>query len=467
LKVLIDTHTFDLSRHVKFAEFSGDFNLIHMDPVYARRSIAGECIVHGIHCLMYALNALAEARCIVVKTFNVNFLKTLPIGEFVECYWDPELLKLTLENDFIIYMEAEIEINQIVPIINKKLEIKTSRPLKRPKNLTLEKCAEFVSGKIAYRGNLDAGIFLFPLFFDKYGKSVAVELAITSEIVGMQIPGLNSLFLGIKGSILKRSSNSSYFLNKFNKKFGLIDLTYQSKHIDAGISTLFRRPHISQDDLFIRLKRKVKRGKFIGVNALIIGGSRGLGEITARIIAYGGGRVTITYNQGKVDALKIKQDILKSKGLCEIVSMDINDVINIPNSPFNQIYYFATPKIKSDSLLKHDKNLVKKYENYYLNGFTKLIRSVKLSGLNPSIFYPSTTFLDVEDDKFYSYKKIKLEGEDLCKYLKKTNEINIIYTRLPKMATDQTLGLMPEEFEDAVTVLYDNILKMLNYKLHF
>ena len=43
-------------------------------------------------------------------------------------------------------------------------------------------------------------------------------------------------------------------------------------------------------------------GEFANVRALVIGGSRGLGEITAKIIAAGGGDVWITYRRGKEDA---------------------------------------------------------------------------------------------------------------------------------------------------------------------
>ena len=53
---LIGSRFFTLNDQHEFAKFSADSNPIHIDPIFARRSISGECIVHGIHGLMWALN---------------------------------------------------------------------------------------------------------------------------------------------------------------------------------------------------------------------------------------------------------------------------------------------------------------------------------------------------------------------------------------------------------------------------
>ncbi len=48
----------------------------------------------------------------------------------------------------------------------------------------------------------------------------------------------------------------------------------------------------------------VSANEFTGAAALVVGGSRGLGELTAKLLAAGGGRVTITYAYGEGDALR-------------------------------------------------------------------------------------------------------------------------------------------------------------------
>src|SRR6185295_14915799 len=49
------TIRFTAADQKRFAKLSGDFNPVHLDPVAARRVVAGQPIVHGIHLLLRAL----------------------------------------------------------------------------------------------------------------------------------------------------------------------------------------------------------------------------------------------------------------------------------------------------------------------------------------------------------------------------------------------------------------------------
>ena len=49
------------------------------------------------------------------------------------------------------------------------------------------------------------------------------------------------------------------------------------------------------------------------MNALVIGGSRGIGEIISKMIIAGGGNVKLTYYKGFEEAKKIKKRISKTK----------------------------------------------------------------------------------------------------------------------------------------------------------
>ena len=57
------------------------------------------------------------------------------------------------------------------------------------------------------------------------------------------------------------------------------------------------------------LAARVEGDEFAGTTALIVGGSRGLGAVTARAIAAGGGRVVVTYLVGEADARAIEAEI--------------------------------------------------------------------------------------------------------------------------------------------------------------
>ena len=61
----------------------------------------------------------------------------------------------------------------------------------------------------------------------------------------------------------------------------------------------------------------VNRDEFKGQSALIIGGSRGLGEVTAKLLAAGSADVRLSYYQGEEDAIGIVDDISSNGGCAE------------------------------------------------------------------------------------------------------------------------------------------------------
>src|SRR5690348_11129813 len=76
---------FSLDDQQTFAEVSGDFNPIHMDPIAARRTSAGDCVVHGVQSMLWALEQLADALELErLRSLDVDFGQFLYVGELVE-----------------------------------------------------------------------------------------------------------------------------------------------------------------------------------------------------------------------------------------------------------------------------------------------------------------------------------------------------------------------------------------------
>ena len=71
------------------------------------------------------------------------------------------------------------------------------------------------------------------------------------------------------------------------------------------------------------MQEKVDSTSFSGQVALIVGGSRGLGEITAKILAAGGAKVFLTYATGRQDAEKIVNGLEMSGLQTDCFSLDI------------------------------------------------------------------------------------------------------------------------------------------------
>ena len=54
--------------------------------------------------------------------------------------------------------------------------------------------------------------------------------------------------------------------------------------------------------------------------ALVVGGSRGLGELTAKLLAAGGAKVVITYRLGANEAKAVASDIRAAGELCDALA---------------------------------------------------------------------------------------------------------------------------------------------------
>lgn len=92
-EILVATRSFTLEDQKTFAEFSGDFNPMHVDPILARRTINGQCVVHGIHGLMWALDSLLSKINICPSAIEVKFTKPIFLDEEVIYYYDPNSKK--------------------------------------------------------------------------------------------------------------------------------------------------------------------------------------------------------------------------------------------------------------------------------------------------------------------------------------------------------------------------------------
>jgi hypothetical protein len=457
--VPIGNRVFTQNDQLQFGKFSGDLNPIHIDPALARRTIAGECIVHGINGFMYAINSLVRYKGTAIEHFNVKFLKFIPLGIEVYCFWDDDKNKLSIISEKTLYTSIFVKFGPISKDGDIST-IKSDKPLITPRNITLKECSEILKEDLIYRGDIEIGKFLFPDLFETYGEIFVAEIASTSEIVGMQTPGINSLFLSIKGDFSEKNLDTYYGVARCDLKFGVMKLLVNGAYLKAEIDVIYR-PTSKNLPSIEQIYKKDKGNEFENVNALIIGGSRGVGEITAKIIAGGGGKVTISYNLGRQDAEKLQQEISNFGGDCNIFHLKIEDEFYLPNFNFNQIYYFATPKIISENPSIINTKLRNLYELYYVDGFHKLLMQVLENHMQTSIFYPSSTFINNPSDNYLEYADAKLKGEMLCKEFIDTKYMKIVYPRIPRLATDQTLGLIPEQFEDSVEVLYPLIQTMV------
>jgi acyl dehydratase len=65
--------------------YRGDFNPMHLDPGAARRTAAGDCVVHGVQSMLWALEELADSLELErLRSLDVDFGQFLYLGELVD-----------------------------------------------------------------------------------------------------------------------------------------------------------------------------------------------------------------------------------------------------------------------------------------------------------------------------------------------------------------------------------------------
>lgn len=300
---------------------------------------------------------------------------------------------------------------------------------------------------------------LFPSFVSHYGKALACELAAISYLVGMQCPGLHSMFVSLAFEVMQQKNIPVFRVIKTDQRFNLVNILVNGNALLANIESFFR-PQPSQNLHISKYSSIVKNDQFKNIRALVVGGSRGLGEATAKLIAAGGGHAIITYHVGEEEASKIANEIIDWGGSCEIQQLTMNgDSTKFHNySNINQLYYFASPKILSGQ----SKKIMKLYRMIYLDSFRKICTQLVEQKIECSIFYPSTIFINTTPVGLESYIKIKSEGEKLCEKLNKNNILNIISARLPRMNTDQNQTMIISNFVDNSQILLPYIEQMQN-----
>jgi hypothetical protein len=119
------------------------------------------------------------------------------------------------------------------------------------------------------------------------------------------------------------------------------------------------------------------------------------------------------------------------------------------------LYYFATPFIFGAAKGSFSTTRFTTFTEYYVTGFLRTVQSVAAASAGlKKIFYPSSTAIEELPLDMGEYAAAKMAGEILCDFLQKTNPgIAIHKPRLPRVATDQTVSLLPVRNRDPVPVL--------------
>ena len=445
--------TFYFDDQRRFAAVSGDHNPVHLDAAVARRTQAGAPVVHGVHLLLWAMDTLAAAvgRPPPVRKLRVRFSKFVYVGETVDVQLTDQTsrlakLRMTVNGTPVAQIVIEFgEPSNLRDSTEGTLQLLTQP--QTPREIAFEAIANY-SGRLPFATPPAQVAALFPAAAAWVGARRLAALIASTNLVGMVCPGLHSLF-GALSVEMRADSNPEdvlrFRVTSTDPRFRLVCIAITGGDLVGTIDSFARLPPAPQATM-TALVGAVSPTEFVGSTVLVVGGSRGIGELTAKLVATGGARTIITYQAGKADAEKVACEIAAFGGVCELMAYDARlpaqpQLANLANTP-THLYYFATPVISRRQSEMYTRPRLDEFLLLYVDGFRQLVQSLHGQRPNLSVFYPSSVFVDERPRGMTEYAMAKAAGEVLCNDMNDTlAPLRISVRRLPRVATDQTATL--------------------------
>jgi acyl dehydratase len=462
---LLGQRVFSFTDQERFAAATGDCNPMHMDALKARRTQAGAPVVHGIHMLLWAIDALASAEpeLQAIRSIRAQFHSFVYLGEQVEATvtkLEKSRVRFSLNVGEAARVKVALELGEVQDSANlDEISQHDFAAVKDPVELDFNATAN-CAGRFRFPMQAEDAATLFPNAARWIGIDRVRALAATTYLVGMVCPGLHSIYSELSLKACKDSEGSGQLAFRVidtDARFHSVEQQIAGGGFAGSVVGFVRRPPVTQASME-HLRSIVGSAEFAGSLALIIGGSRGLGELTAKAIAAGGGRTIISYVRGKADAERVANEIRASGGSCDIMCYDAGisaaeQLAALTEAP-SHVYYFATPAIFRPALGVFDEGRFDEFLAIYVRGFWSLVKELHARRPDISCFYPSSIAVTERPEGMTEYAMAKTAGEALCADINASwLPAHVTVRRLPRMPTDQTASVTQVEEADPVETM--------------
>lgn len=448
---------FSLEDFRALAALSGDHNPVHVDAVEARRSVFGAPVAHGVSLLLWALDATRDAWG-TVQEIHAVFRQPVRDGDQADLHVETTAggLRIRIESEGRRVAEVQVVSSEAASTVGDPWPVPPPEPCR---DLSyVQACAD--AGEVPLGHDAAGARRLFPRVADAMPADHLSALLAISRLIGMRCPGRHSLLSGLRIRFAgggRRPRALRYEAEAADQRFGALRLSVRADGIEA-VADAVSSPRPVDQAPFTSI-RGVGPREFQGVSALVVGGSRGLGEAAAKLLAKGGAHVRVTFHLGRADAERVVAEIRAGGGSADCRHCDVLEREPLAAALKNgfrptHLLYFATPFIALAESTSFSPRLFRQYCAYYVEGFMACAgAALACPGLR-GVLYPSSAALDEVLPRAVEYAAAKAAGETVVLHLGKRHpSLRLRAPRLPRVLTDRTASVLPVPAADAASVL--------------
>lgn len=468
------TKTFDSTDQQRFADLSGDVNPMHMDAVASRRVLAGRPVVHGMHLLLHALENWPGARGATPGRITADFSSPVCVGDAVT-FDAAQGTETTNAGSTMLRARIAGQACSHFELFPGPLAIPSAARPQHAEHLQLRSQAQEIVDHRSWVGKrhlLDLpaqrAAEAFPRVAAWLGERRVAALSLLSYYVGMVCPGLDSIYSSLTVSPCADDADTTclrFEVCRFDPRFPLYVIRFDGC-IQGEIKAFVRARALDQSPMS-DLLGLIDPRSFAGTRSWVIGGSRGLGELSAKLIAAGGGKVTITYASGATDAERVAAEINQAgRGQAEVRALDLRlmplDAWVADQPAPDAVFYFATGRIFRRRSALFDQAAFEEFNAFYVRHFHELCTSLEAFERPVRVFYPSSVFVIERPRGMTSYAMSKAAAEVLIEdWNRSSRHVSVLVSRLPRLSTDQTSTALAEEHESNIEVMLPLVTQTL------
>jgi hypothetical protein len=453
---------FTADDQLRFAELSGDRNPIHVDPVVARRLLTGQLVVHGIHVLLTGLEFWTRVATSPCSGIDCTFNNAVCVDETVDYWIESEgegSTTISARVEGLVCATMSLRHADPRPESDRARNATNALPVADPVTLVratdprADSPASYIGKSYRLDRNPKSPQSAFPGCAGRFGARFLHTALDASYIVGMICPGLHSVFSSCDLPVIGSDDTPEslqFRVLRHDPRFRLVDIAFGDGA--TGRVRAFQRPDAQVQPTVADARAFVRSSEFAGSHALVIGGSRGLGESTAKLLAAGGSDVTITFAQGADDAAAVCKAINSELGdtRCRSVQLDLRavafDKLPVEWGSLTSVFFFSTPRIFRKRSSLYEPALLSEFVEFYVASMHRLcIFLEEFPRSSPlRVFVPSTVYIEQRPQGMTEYAMAKAAAEVLASEINsRFKNVEVRCRRLPRLPTDQTAAIIP------------------------